>query len=129
MSTRTRFEKEAEGNSIGNGLYYKIKTKSRKLMDYTLIPFFRVRFSESVFQCSFDRVLASSKHREEIAAVISQRLISAGSHWPIKLGRWLSEGIRRPIQYPSSDFISQAKFLIGHIKQKEPFLQRPVMEK
>ena len=24
---------------------------------------------------------------------------------------------------------SQAKFLIGHIKQKKPFLQKPVMEK
>ena len=50
-------------------------------------------------------MLASSKYRKEIAVVITQRLISAGSHW-IKLGRWLSEGIRRPTQYPSSNFIS-----------------------
>ena len=43
-----------------------------------------------------------------ISKFITHRIISAGSHWIklIKIGRWLSDDIPRPIWYPSSDFIS-----------------------
>ena len=77
-------------------------------------------------------MLASSKYRKEIAVVITQRLTLDKT-----------QVIRG---YPPSDSISvvefyfderktkeransQAKFLIGNIKQKEPFLQKPVMKK
>ena len=52
----------------------------------------------------------SAKRRRDIF-IDNPRLISAGSHWIklimwYKIGRWLSEIIRRPIRHPSFDFIS-----------------------
>ena len=76
---------------------------------------------------------------------ITHRLISVGSHWRkritwYKIGRWLSDNIRRPIWYPLSDFISTKKdketskrssreTFNRSRKTKKYFLKKPVTEK